>query len=171
MLTRTLFSSHLLLGPRIHLLLEPGKKGGFGDHTTLMIHKHQKHAQIMSRLLEVDVDYRVCEDDKCGRGLEAIRRIEKSVYVDRYDGHRVDANGKVEFRRASVTALMLQYPQIDREKNNTPFQKTHAVRVGRSRESGLMVDGGPLTHPCLDHVKGIGRLALANSGSPKDSNM
>lgn len=171
LLTRSLFSSHLLLGPRIHLLLEKGKISGYGDHTSLMIHKHHHYAQMMSRLLDVDVDYRVCDDGKCGRGLEGIRRVEIGQVIERYDGHHVDSKGKVVFRMESVSALMRKYPQIDRERNNTPFQKTHAVRVGRRHESGLMVDGGPLTHPCLDHVKGVGRMALANSGSPKTSNM
>jgi hypothetical protein len=171
LLTRSLFSSHLLLGPRIHLLLERGKTSGYSDHTSLMIHKHHQYAQMMSRLLEVDVDYRVCDDGKCGRGLEGMRRVEIDQVVERYDGHHVDSKGNVVFRMESVSALMRKYPQIDRERNNTPFQKTHAVRVGRRHESGLMVDGGPLTHPCLDHVKGVGRMALANSGSPRTSNM
>jgi hypothetical protein len=170
LITRSLFSSHLLLGPRIHLLLEKGKTG-YSDHTSLMIHKHHHYYQMMSHLLDVDVDYRVCDDGKCGRGLEGMRRVEIGQFIERYDGHHVDSEGKVVFRMESVSALMREYPQIDRERNNTPFQKTHAVRVGRRHESGLMVDGGPLTHPCLDHVKGVGRMALANSGSPKTSNM
>ncbi len=173
---RTRFSSRIL-GPRIHLLLEPGKTG-FGDHTTLMIHKYHKHTDYLSRLAEVDVDYRVC-DTKYGRGLEALRRFDIGEVIERYDGHRVDSSGNVAIRRAAVSSLMLKYPEIDREKNQTPFQKTHAIRLGRfgrtaswgSRESGLLVDGGPLSHPCLDHVKGVGRMALADSGNPRNSNM
>ena len=79
----------------------------------------------------------------------------------------------------AVSQLMQQFPQIDREKNGTPFQTTHAVRLGShgksalTKRSGLMIDGGPLTHPCLDHVDGveIGRIALANSAAPKKKNM
>jgi hypothetical protein len=96
-----------------------------------------------------------------------------------YDGHRVDEEGNVVIRSESVASLMKLYPVIDREICQSPFQRTHALRLGRigqrgswgSRESGLLVDGGPLSHPCLDHVPNIGRLSLANSGSPKNKNM
>jgi hypothetical protein len=159
------------LGPKIHLLIEYGRKGGLGDHITLMRHQHAQYAEFMLKSLKVDVDYHVVQTKKQGRALQGLKRVEIGDVAGWYDGHLADSNGKVVFRRESVTALMLMYPQIDREKNNTPFQKTHALRVGRRHESGLVVDGGPLTHPCLDHVQGIGRMALANSGSPKDSNM
>jgi len=74
---------------------------------------------------------------------------------------------------------MAQFPQIDREKLGAPFQSTHAVRVGTtrngktalSRRSGLLIDGGPLTHPCLDHIDKIGRMALADSANLKEKNM
>lgn len=171
------------LGPKIHLLLEQrGAKGG-GDHTTLMRHKYSRYAECMLGALKVDVDYRVVETKKHGRGLQSLRRIDKiGTCAGWYDGHRVNAKGLTVMRRAAVTELMKKYPQIDRELQNTPFQSTHAIRLGRkssksrsqswgSHESGLLVDGGPLTHPCLDHVEDIGRMALANSGSPKDSNM
>ena len=96
-----------------------------------------------------------------------------------YDGHRVDdKTGKVVIRRASVTALMEKFPEIDREKTKQPFQKTHAVRLGRAgsnsatRESRLVIDGGPLAHRCLDHVTGkIGRMSLADSASDKKKTM
>jgi hypothetical protein len=54
------------------LLLETSPKSGFGDHTSLMIHKYSRHAELMSRMPKVDVDFRVCEG-KFGRGLEAMR--------------------------------------------------------------------------------------------------
>jgi hypothetical protein len=81
-------------------------------------------------------------------------------------------------RRKSITSLMAQFPEIDREKLGTPFQTTHAVRLGTTRNgknvsswSGILIDGGPLTHPCLDHIDKIGRMALANSESPQKKNM
>ena len=89
----------------------------------------------------------------------------------------VDDKGNVIMRRERISQLMQQFPQIDREKNGTPFQTTHAVRLGShgksalTKRSGLMIDGGPLTHPCLDHVDGIGRMALADSAAPKKKNM
>jgi hypothetical protein len=162
------------------LLLEKSEEGGGGDHTTLMIHKFFLHEDCMSRKLEIDEGYRVCPSS-FGRGLESMVRVEIGGIIDRYDGHRVDMNGKVVIRREHISQLMQRYPEIDREKNNTPWKDTHAIRLAGqtkkrsaswgSHESGLLVDGGPLTHPCLDHVKGIGRLALADSGSPQESNM
>ena len=94
-----------------------------------------------------------------------------------YDGHRVDETGKVVIRRASVTALMQLYPEIDRELNDQPFQMTHAVRLGRAgsnsstRESRLVIDGGPLACRCLDYVPNVGRMSLADSASDKKKNM
>ena len=159
------------LGPKIHVLLELGRgKAGVADHTTLMHHPHSRHAECMLSALEVDVDYRVVQT-KYGRGLQSLKRHGIDVCTGWYDGHRVDEKGSIVMRRPAITALMRQYPLIDRELQKTPFQTTHAVRLGRRHESGLLVDGGPLAHPCLDHVKGIGRMSLANSGSPKDSNM
>jgi hypothetical protein len=94
-----------------------------------------------------------------------------------YDGHRVDEQGNVVIRRDSVTKLMAKFPEIDREKTREAFQTTHAVRVGSarrnaaSRESGLVIDGGPLAHRCLDHEPNVGRMALADSASDKKKNM
>ncbi len=136
----------------------------------------------MSRKLEIDERYQVAESPY-GRGLQCInKRIEIGDIIELYDGHRVDENGNVVIRRESITQLMQRFPEIDREKNNTPYQTTHSIRLASatkeyrstswgSHESGLLVDGGPLTHPCLDHVKGVGRMALADSGSPTTSNM
>jgi hypothetical protein len=72
---------------------------------------------------------------------------------------------------------MKQFPEIDRHARKTPFQKTHGVwvgskgRQGRSKLNGLIIDGGPLAHPALDHVPGIGRMSLANSANFKKKNM
>jgi hypothetical protein len=86
-------------------------------------------------------------------------------------------------RRVEVTELMSKYPQINRELNGTPFQISHAMRIGRQvgmkgassgarHESGILIDGGPLSHACLDDIEGIPRtMALANSEPPKVKNM
>jgi hypothetical protein len=92
----------------------------------------------------------VCVDTTYGRGLEAIKRFEIGDLMPEYDGHRVDEQGNVVIRRAHITELMNLYPEIDREAKLSPFQKTHAIRLGRkssksqveswgSRESGLLV--------------------------------
>jgi len=94
-----------------------------------------------------------------------------------YDGHRVDETGKVVIRRASLTALMKRFPEIDRELTGEAFRKTHAVRLGRAgsnsatRESRLVIDGGPLACRCLDHVPHLGRMSLADSATDKKKNM
>jgi hypothetical protein len=94
-----------------------------------------------------------------------------------YDGYRVDEQGNVVIRRDAVTRLMEKFPEIDREKTGEAFRKTHAVRLGRagsnaaSRESRLVVDGGPLAHPCTFHEPNIGRMSLANSANIKTKNM
>ena len=187
------------------MLLETTSGNGTGDHTTLMIHKYAEHAELMSRLPVIDVDYCVAES-KYGFGLKAMRDYDegdvtgnsftsiiiqfilflfcftlnlKFLQTGFYDGHRVDdKTGKVVIRRASVTALMRSYPEIDRELNNECFRMTHAVRLGRAgsnsatRESRLVIDGGPLAHRRLDHVAGkIGRMSLADSASDKKKNM
>ena len=93
-----------------------------------------------------------------------------------YDGHRVDEQGNIVIRREAVTKLMEEFPEIDREKTGQPFQTTHAVRLGRagssaaSRESRLVIDGGPLASRCLDHVPNVGRMSLADSANDKDKN-
>ncbi len=80
-------------------------------------------------------------------------------------------------RREAVDKLMAEFPEIDREKNGQAFQKTHAVRLGRagssaaSRDSRLVIDGGPLASRCLDHVPNVGRMSLADSASDKKKNM
>ncbi len=72
---------------------------------------------------------------------------------------------------------MNRFPEIDRHLQKTEFQMTHGIwsgskgRQGRTKDSGLVVDGGPLTHPVLDHVAGVERGAIANSANPKKKNM
>ena len=97
--------------------------------------------------------------------------------TERYGGHLVDVHGNIVHERKSVRDLMDRYPQIDRHVQKTEFQVSHGVwtgtkgRQGRTKESGLVVDGGPLTHPVLDHVAGVERGAMANSANHKKKNM
>ena len=58
------------------MLLETATGTGVGDHTTLMIHKYAKHAELMSRLPVIDVDYCVAESDY-GFGLKALRDFDE----------------------------------------------------------------------------------------------
>lgn len=99
------------------------------------------------------------------------------MHTERYGGHLCDAEGNILHERKSVRELMNQFPIIDRHLQKTAFQETHAVwngtkgRQGRTKESGMVVDGGPLTHPVLDHVAGVERGAIANSANFKNKNM
>ena len=95
------------------------------------------------------------------------------MQTDRYGGHLVDKEGNIVHERKSVRELMDRFPVIDRHLQENPFQDTHGVWYGmrREKESGLVVDGGPLTHPVLDHVAGVERGAIANSANFKKSNM
>jgi hypothetical protein len=52
--------------------LETGLGKGVGDHTTLMIHKYAEHAELMSRMPVIDVDYCVVKSE-FGYGLKALK--------------------------------------------------------------------------------------------------
>lgn len=99
------------------------------------------------------------------------------MHAVQYGGHLVDADGNIVHEREAVRELMERFPEINRHLQKTPFQETHALwsgskgRQGRSKESGLVVDGGPLTHPVLDHIAGVERGAIANSANHKNKNM
>ncbi len=99
------------------------------------------------------------------------------MHAERYGGHLVDADGNIVHERKSVRELMDRFPEIDRHSQKTEFQQTHALwsgskgKQGRTKEGGLVVDGGPLTHPVLDNIAGVERGAIANSANHKDKNM
>lgn len=99
------------------------------------------------------------------------------MLAERYGGHLCDKDGNIVHERKAVRDLMDRFPVIDRHAQGTEFQVSHAVwtgtkgKQGRNKLSGLVVDGGPLTHPVLDHVAGVERGALANSANHKDKNM
>jgi hypothetical protein len=63
-------------GPRIHLLLETARSAGISDHTTLMIHRHAEHAELMSRMPVIDVDYCVAQSP-FGWGLKSMRDFDE----------------------------------------------------------------------------------------------
>jgi len=60
---------------------------------------------------------------------------------------------------------------ISADYDQSTFVKTHAVCLGRVHSTGLAIDGYPLTLSWVDDVEVLGRGALANSASPKYSNM
>jgi hypothetical protein len=67
-------------GPRIFLLLEMGKKGGAGDHTTLMIHRYAQYNDYMSRMPVQHRDYKIVQGIH-GRGMQTMRRFRKDDLI------------------------------------------------------------------------------------------
>jgi hypothetical protein len=109
---------------------------------------------------------------RAGRGIMALRDFKKGDVLLYYDGHRVDERGEIEIEREGVKKLFDHFSlEMSAQYDWTTFVKSHAVCLGRTHVTGLFIDGYPLTLPCFDDVEVLGRGALANSGSPKDSNM
>jgi hypothetical protein len=103
-----------------------------------------------------------------GRGVKALRSFKKGDALLWYDGHRVDDRGNIRLARAAVQILYASYG-LDPE--STEFQKTHALCLGRTHITDLVIDGYHLSLPVFDKEELIGRGAVANSGTPKESNM
>ena len=95
-----------------------------------------------------------------GRGIKALRNFKKGDVILYYDGHRIDDKGKLVIERASVTSLCTKYGV---ESRLPDFMPTHAVCLGRTHVTGLLIDGYPLTSSNFDDVETLGRGALANS--------
>ena len=123
------------------------------------------------RTMPKDGDIAIEEEPGKGRCLVARKKFYPGNVLGWYGGHHVNSQGTIVFARPAVTALMRQYPIIDRHVQGTPFQTTHAIWVKRVKTSGVMIDGGPMSHPALDHVQGVGKMSLANSANFKDSTM
>lgn len=136
---------------------------------------YDEYRMLHDKLPLWNVDLEVFQvDEFIGRGIRALRKFKKGEVIGMYDGHRCDEKGNIKIRLPSVSAMLSQYPILDREKNKAlSFQPSHSVSVCRTHLSGLYIDGGPLCDPILDSlVNNFGRLALANSASsPQQANM
>jgi hypothetical protein len=85
-----------------------------------------------------------------------------------YGGHRCDPEGNVVIRDPETDALFAQFANLnlDREMTGADFQVTHALCLGQTHLSGLVIDGYPLCDPSLDHVRDRrGAFAAANSAA------
>ena len=129
------------------------------------------HDMLMARMPIWGKDIVIADCGALGRGLQMTIERFPGDPIGWYDGHHVDADGNVVWENPAITKVMQEYPVIDRCLQGTPFQATHAVRLNRSSKHGFMIDGGPLAHPAIDHVPGLGRMSIANSASPKEANM
>lgn len=172
------FDGHRSFSPEVYgrgesdisLLFEQdfGSKQGGRDHYDLICDKFSKWRRYQRQMPVWNTDIGLCNGSG-GRGIKALRDFEKGEAITFYDGHRVDEKGNVVILREAVKEL-LDFFGVDPEAFE--FRKTHAVCLGRVHVTGLMIDGYPLTLPQFDDVVevNVGRGALANSASPKDSN-
>jgi hypothetical protein len=145
--------------------------GGKDHYNLLTSQTFSKWNAFMSAMPKWKVDFGPTFG-KAGRGLVALRDFKKGEVLLYYDGHRVDENGEIVIERQAVKEL---YDHFSNEMlvyyDPVSFVRSHAVCLGRTHVTGLLIDGYPLTLPCFDDVEVLGRGALANSGSPRDSNM
>ena len=145
--------------------------GGRDHYEVIMSTKFSKWKGLMNAMPKWKVDIGPCIG-RAGRGIKALRNFKKGDVLLFYDGHRVDDKGHVVIERKGVQELYNFFAQaISAEYDQCTFMKSHAVCLGRVHSTGLAIDGYPLTLSCFDDVDVLGRGALANSGSLKDSNM
>ena len=145
--------------------------GGRDHYELITSAKFSKWKALMSAMPKWNVDIGPCYG-RAGRGIKALRDFKKGDVLLFYDGHRVDDKGHVVIERKGVKELYDFFATaMSAEYDHCTFVKTHAVCLGRVHSTGLAIDGFPLTLACFDSVAVLGRGALANSGSLKDSNM
>jgi hypothetical protein len=145
--------------------------GGRDHYELITSTKFSKWKGLMSAMPKWKVDIGPCYG-RAGRGIKALRDFKKGDVLLFYDGHRVDDNGNVVIERKGVKELYEFFAKaMSAEYDQCTFVKTHAVCLGRVHSTGLAIDGFPLTLACFDNVAVLGRGALANSASLKDSNM
>jgi hypothetical protein len=141
---------------------------GRSDHYNLILYqKFTKWEAYMRNMPKWNQDIAICWS-RAGRGIKALRNFKKGDVILYYDGHRIDDKGNLVIERASVTSLCTKFGV---ESRLPEFMPTHAVCLGRTHVTGLLIDGYPLTLSNFDDVENVGRGALANSGTAKESNM
>ena len=144
-------------------------------HTPLLtqcdggLDEFEEYRRFYNELPEWTVDIEIAfVSDEIGRGIRTLRPFKKGSVLGHYGGHRCDNCGKVIIRDRETDALFAQFANLnlDREKSGAAFQKSHALCLGQTHLSGLVIDGGPLCDPCLDQVRDKrGAFAAANSAA------
>ena len=142
-------------------------KTGRQDHYDVIVDKFPKWRKLMNAMPTWKVDIGLVVNAR-GRGVKALRSFKKGDALLFYDGHRVCDKGNVVIGRVQVDDL---YTEHNVDPRVRPFQKTHAVCLGRTHVTGLQIDGYPLTLDVFDDVLDVGRGALANSGTTRESSM
>ncbi len=145
------------------------------DHyDTVICDKFRKWREYMYAMPRWDIDrsgkgdIRVCDSEGRGRGIQVLKNFKKGDVLQFYDGHRVDASGKLKVESATLRDLYAEYV-YDPEAN--AFFATHALSLGRTHVTDLVIDGYHTTLELFDDVPFMGRGAMANSAIAKDSNM
>lgn len=149
---------------------------GHEDHyDTVISDKFRKWRQFMLAMPKWDIDgtgtgdIRVCESPGRGRGIQVLKEFKKMDVLQFYDGHRVDAgNGKLKVESAFLKDVYQKHG-YDHEANT--FHTSHALCLGRTHVTDLVIDGFHTTLECFDQEVFMGRGAMANSASAKQSNM
>jgi hypothetical protein len=139
------------------------------DYGLIVVDEFEEFNRLYNELPEWTVDIEIAfVSVEIGRGVRTLRRFKKGSTLGHYNGHRCDNNGKVIIRDVETDARFVQYANLnlDREKSGAAFQKSHALCLGQTHLSGLVIDGGPLCDPSLDHVRDKrGAFAAANSAA------
>jgi hypothetical protein len=116
-------------------------------------------------------DIRVCTSEGRGRGIQVVKDFKKGDVLQFYDGHRVDEdNGKLKIESVLAKVVYDEF-MYDPVSDSDSFHGTHALCLGRTHVSGLVIDGYHTTLTLFDDVAFMGRGAMANSASGKQSNM
>ena len=154
----------------------------FGNSTSREDHydniisdKFRKWREYMNAMPKWDIngtgqgEVRVCYSAGRGRGIQVLKDFKKGDVLLLYDGHRVDeVNGKL---KVESTFLKDVYEKYSYDPESTAFHSTHALCVGRTHVTGLVIDGYHTTLEFFDDVAFMGRGAMANSANGKESNM
>jgi hypothetical protein len=146
------------------------------DHyDTVICDKFRKWRQFMLAMPKWDIagdgtgDIRVCQSPGRGRGIQVLRDYPKKAVLQFYDGHRVDAdNGKLKVESAFLKDV---YQKYNYDHEATTFHTSHALCLGRTHVTDLVIDGFHTTLECFDGEEFMGRGAMANSATGKESNM
>ncbi len=134
-----------------------------------VLDEFEEYHRLFSELPEWTIDLEIAfVSHEIGRGIRTLRKFLKGSCMGHYGGHRCDPEGNVVIRDPETDALFAQFANLnlDREMTGADFQVTHALCLGQTHLSGLVIDGYPLCDPSLDHVRDRrGAFAAANSAA------
>jgi hypothetical protein len=127
----------------------------------------EEYHRLFSQCPEWTIDIEIAfVSPEIGRGVRTLRKFLKGSCMGHYSGHRCDSKGNVVIRDPETDVLLSQFPNLDRAITGAEFQETHALCLGQTHLTGLVIDGYPLCDPALDQVRDRrGAFAAANSAA------